>query len=614
MTGGKMTGAELRKKYIEFFVQKGHKEIPSGGLVPEHDPTALFINSGMHPLVPYLLGQPHPLGKRLTSVQKCVRTDDINEVGDATHLTFFEMLGNWSLGDYFKKDAITWSFEFLTSPKWLGLNPAKIYVSVFAGDKDAPLDEESIKIWQEVFKTAGIKAKVGERIFTYPKEKNWWGPAGQTGPCGPDTEMFYDTGKEHHKEFGKPCHPNCQCGKFVEIWNDVFMQFEKKADGTFTELKQKNVDTGLGLEREVMILQGRTSVYQTELFSNIIAKIEEISGKLEAQSQYQRAVRIIADHLRAAVFIIADGVLPSNKEQGSILRRLVRRSIRFARQLGMEELFTNEIAQIVINDYQKAYPELEQNQKNILETLKKEEEKFAKTLDNGLKEWQKMIVNNPKEISGEQAFYLYESFGFPIEIIQELAGEKQILVDVNSFQEEFTKHQQKSREGAKQKFSGGLVDHSEETTKLHTATHLLQAALRQVLGEEVQQAGSNITAERLRFDFNYSGKIEPEQLKKVESLVNEKIKDNLKVEMKITLYQEAIKEGALGFFGHKYPEKVKVYTIGKSDKEFFSKEICGGPHVDFTGSLGSFKIIKAEKIAASVQRIYAVAADKQDSA
>lgn len=379
-----MTAEELRKKYIQFFVEKEHKEIPSSGLVPEHDPTALFINSGMHPLVPYLLGQPHPLGKRLTSVQKCVRTDDINEVGDATHLTFFEMLGNWSLGDYFKKDAITWSFEFLTSSKWLGLDPKKIYVSVFSGDKDAPLDEESIEIWTEVFGKAGIKAKVGERIFPYPKEKNWWGPAGQTGPCGPDSEMFFDTGKPHDNSFGKKCHPNCECGKYVEIWNDVFMEYDKRRktqdvrlktndnkgeEFYFEKLAQKNVDTGLGLEREAMILQGKQSVFETELFVNTIAKIEEISGKFHTEEAYRRAIRIIADHIRTATFIINDGVIPANKEQGSILRRLIRRAIRFARLLGVEELFTSQIAKVIISDYQNVYPELKQNEEKITQIL-----------------------------------------------------------------------------------------------------------------------------------------------------------------------------------------------------------------------------------------------------
>ncbi|MBI3384576.1 alanine--tRNA ligase [Candidatus Gottesmanbacteria bacterium] len=597
-----MTADELRKKYLQFFVEKGHQEISSANLVPENDPTALFINSGMHPLVPYLLGQPHPLGKRLTSIQKCIRTADIEEVGDSVHLTFFEMLGNWSLGDYFKKEAINWSFEFLTNPKWLGLDPQKIYVSVFEGDPEmgVVLDEESIAIWQEVFKKVGIKAQVGERIFAYPKEKNWWGPAGQTGPSGPDTEMFYDTGKSHNLRFGKKCHPNCECGKFVEIWNDVFMEFNKTPQGKFIPLPQKNVDTGLGLERELMILQGKESIYETELFQNIIFKIEEISGKLHAQSQYQRAIRIIADHLRSAAFIIADGVLPSNKEQGSVLRRLIRRSLRFGRQLGILELFCGEVAKVVIADYQKVYPELESYKEKIVEVLIEEENKFAKTIDIGLREWEKLVSKKSKNISGKESFYLYETFGFPLEIIEELAKEKKIKIDVNEFQEEYNKHQQASRQGAAKRFSGGLADHSEATTKLHTATHLLQQSLRLVLGTHVHQAGSNITAERLRFDFTQDRKLTEEEIKKVEALVNEKIKENLAVSFAVKTLAEAKKEGALAFFGEKYQDKVKIYTIGS-----FSKEVCGGPHVDFTGHLGSFKIKKEEAAASGVRRIYA---------
>lgn len=604
-----MTGKELRKKYLEFFKAKNHAVLPAANLVPENDPTALFINSGMHPLVPYLLGQPHPLGNRLTSVQKCVRTDDINEVGDSTHLTFFEMLGNWSLGDYFKKEAINWSFEFLTDQKWLGLNPQKIYVSVFAGDDTLPLDEESIAVWMEVFQKAGITAELGDinkgiegnsRIFPYDKKKNWWGPAGQTGPCGPDTEMFYDTGRPHLEKFGKVCHPNCECGRFVEIWNDVFMQFNKKADGLLQPLKQKNVDTGLGLEREVMILNGKESVFDTELFANIIHRIEIISGKLYAEQHYKRPIRIIADHLRAAVFIMADGVSPSNKEQGSILRRLIRRAIRFSRQLGIEELFIQEIAQIIINDYQEAYPELAKNQAIILSNLKSEEEKFAKTISVGLREFEKLIAQHASEISGEQAFYLYETFGFPLEITQELAQEKNIKVDINSFQEEFNKHQSASRSGAQKKFSGGLADHSEQTTRLHTATHLLQQALRDVLGEHVHQVGSNITAQRLRFDFTYEKKMTTEEISQVEEIVNEKIRENLPVSFKVTTLKKALAEGALAFFGERYAEKVKVYSVGE-----YSKEVCGGPHVDFTSTLGNFKIKKEEAAGAGKRRVYA---------
>ena len=602
----------MRKKYIQFFVSKKHKEIPSARLVPDNDPTALFINSGMHPLVPYLLGQPHPLGTRLTSVQKCVRTDDINEVGDTTHLTFFEMLGNWSLGDYFKKEAIQWSFEFLTEKKWLNLDPNKLYVSVFSGDEKVGLglDEESVSAWKEVFSGAGIKADLGDyqkgvigksRIFPYSREKNWWGPAGQTGPCGPDSEMFYDTGKVHDKAFGEICHPNCSCGKYVEIWNDVFMQFNKKQDGSYVLLSQKNVDTGLGLERETMILQNKDSVFDTELFVDIVGKIEEISGKKYFQTEFKRPIRVIADHLRTATFIIADGVYPSNKEQGYILRRLIRRAVRFARQLGVMESFTPEIAKVIVNQYQEAYPELLKNQDNILKILSDEEVKFGRTVDKGLKEWHKMVEKGMTEISGTDAFYLYETFGFPLEIIEELAQEKKIKVDANGFQEAFNEHQKQSREGAKQKFSGGLADHSDETTKLHTATHLLQQALRTVLGSSVHQSGSNITALRLRFDFSYDKKMTPSEITKIEAIVNEQIKKNLKVACSNEKLEKALREGALAFFGEKYPETVKVYSIGD-----FSKEVCGGPHVDFTGSMGRFKINKEEAAGSGIRRIYAV--------
>lgn len=596
-----MTGKELREKYLKFFASKKHQIIPPANIVPENDPTALFINSGMHPLVPYLLGQPHPLGKRLTSAQKCVRTDDINEVGDTVHLTFFEMLGNWSLGDYFKKEAINWSFEFLTDKKWLGLDPQRLYVSVFAGDETLPLDKESIAIWKEVFANAGITAEVGDRIFPYDKKKNWWGPAGKTGPCGPDTEMFYDTGKKHGEKFGKACHPNCECGRFVEIWNDVFMQFNKKADGTLEPLRQKNVDTGLGLEREVMILDNKESVFDTEVFANVIHQIEIISGKLYAEQNYKRPIRIVADHLRAAVFIMADGVLPSNKEQGSILRRLIRRAIRFSRQLGIEEMFMAEAARVVINDMGQAYPELVKNQETILNSLTTEEEKFAKTISVGLKEFEKLISKNIKELTGEQAFYLYETFGFPLEITEELAYEKNIKVDVNGFQEEFNKHQSESRSGAEKKFSGGLADHSEQTTRLHTATHLLQQALRDVLGDHVHQAGSNITAERLRFDFTHDKKLTAEEIARIEAVVNQKIKENLPVSFKITSLKEALAQGALAFFGERYAEKVKVYSLGN-----YSTEVCGGPHVDFTSTLGNFKIKKEEAAGAGKRRIYAI--------
>lgn len=599
-----MTHTDLRRKFIEFFTSppRNHKEIPSSSLVPENDPTVLFITAGMHPLVPYLMGEPHPLGKRLVDIQKSMRTDDIEEVGDLSHFTFFEMLGNWSLGDYFKKETIEWSFEFLTDKKWLGLDPSKIYVSVFKGDKDAPLDSESVSIWREVFKKSGINADVGNRIFPYPKAKNWWGPAGQTGPCGPDTEMFYDTGLPTHdkKIHGEKCHINCNCGRYLEIWNDVFMQYNKKADGTFEELKQQNVDTGMGMERVTAILEwlsGKIPTpdpFQTELFREIIFEIEKLSNK--TYKDFPKNLRIIADHIRAATFIIGDGVSPSNKERGYVLRKLIRRVIRHGHILGININFLVTLSKKVISEYKNFYPELEKNGELILQILDTEEIKFRKTLNLGLKEIEKYNT-----LDGKIAFDMYQSFGFPLELTIEIAKEKKQTVDKKSFEKEFQKHQELSRTATKGVFKGGLQDHAEETTKLHTATHLLQQALRTVLGDHVRQRGSHITAERLRFDFSHPAKMTDAEIKNVEDLVNEKIKENLAVSMKIVGITEAIKEGALTVPGSQYPEKVKVYTISG-----FSKEVCGGPHVDFTGSLGKFKIIKEEALAANTRRIYAV--------
>lgn len=587
-----MTAKELRKKYLNFFVKKGHKIIPSAPLVPEHDPTVLFTTAGMHPLVPYLLGEAHPLGKRLCSVQKCLRTDDIESVGDTYHHTFFEMLGNWSLGDYWKKEAIEWSYEFLTSE--LSLDPGRLYISCFSGDSDAPKDEESAKIWQEV----GI---VAEKIYFYGKKENWWGPAGKTGPCGPDTEMFYDV-------TGRPCspscHPNDNCGRFFEIWNDVFMQYNKKPDGTFEPLIQKNVDTGMGVERTVAVLSGLDDNYETELFTPIIHIIEVISGK-KYEGDFKKNFRIVADHLKAAAFLIADGVEPSNVERGYILRRLIRRAIRYGRLLKINTQFTSPIAERVIETYGDVYPELAENRKKINEVLLTEEEKFKRTLDQGLKEFDKFVSENAyidtKLVPGDRAFYLYESFGFPPELTCELARERGYKVDVEGFDRALIKHQELSRKGAQEKFAGGLADHSEEVTKLHTTTHLLHQALRTVLGEHVCQSGSNITSERLRFDFSHPQKLTDDEIKKVEDLVNQKIKENLLVSMEIVEPEAAKKIGALGFFEEKYGEKVKVYLIGD-----FSKEVCGGPHVNFTRQLGRFKIIKEEAASSGVRRIYAV--------
>jgi len=603
----------VKQKFIEFFTThpRNHREIPSSPLVPENDPTVLFITAGMHPLVPYLLGEPHPLGKRLVDVQKSMRTDDIEEVGDLSHFTFFEMLGNWSLGDYFKKEAIFWSFEFLTGKKWLGLDPKRIYVSVFEGDGNAPMDNESTLYWKDAFAAAGITAELGHpkqgvignaRIFPYPKTKNWWGPAGQTGPCGPDSEMFYDTGLQVHdtKVHGPICHINCNCGRYLEVWNDVFMQYNKKTDGAFEKLAQQNVDTGMGHERVTAILEwleGKVSEpdpFQTGLFKNIISSLESLSGK-KYDGMYKRYMRIVADHVRSASFVISDGVMPGNKERGYILRRLIRRAVRFGRLLGINGLFMKTLSEIVIKDYQTDYMELNKNSKVITDTIGMEEKKFGNTLGRGLKELDKYQV-----LTGKIAFDLYQSFGFPWEMTAEIARERTQKIEKKLFEEEFKKHQELSRTAAKGTFKGGLQDQSEKTTKLHTATHLLQQTLRVVLGKHVRQKGSHITAERLRFDFSHPRKLTDEEIDKVEQIINEKIKDNLPITTEILTLDEALVKGALTVPEARYPEKVKVYSVDN-----FSKEVCGGPHVGFTGKLGTFKIIKEEAAGNQIRRIYA---------
>lgn len=596
------TANELRAMYLNFFSGHGHAVIPSASIIPENDPTVLFTTAGMHPLVPYLLGQPHPAGKRLTDVQKCVRTVDIDEVGDASHLTFFEMLGNWSLGDYFKKEAIEWSWAFLTSPDYLGLPPERLAFSVFAGDENAPRDEESFQLWRAV----GVPA---ERIFFLPKANNWWGPAGQTGPCGPDTEMFVITDKA---PCGPDCSPACDCGRYLEIWNDVFMQYNKQADGTFVPLSHPNVDTGMGLERTLCVLTGKQSVYETELFTGILAKIAELTGKAYDQdAQTRRAFRIIADHIRTSTFMIGDqrGITPSNVDQGYILRRLIRRAVRYGIQLGAPDGFTAEIAKLVVAMYREVYPELGQNAAQISEQLVLEEQRFARTLRQGEREFEKILQSIekyglPKIIDGKRAFKLYDTYGFPIEMTVELAAEHGLPVDVdgeNGFDARFREHQQKSQAGAEQRFKGGLADNGAQTTRLHTATHLLHAALRQVLGNEVAQKGSNITSERLRFDFSFGRKMTPEEIGEVQRLVNEVITRDVPITCAEMSVDEAKEAGSIGLFESKYGEQVKVYTMGD-----FSKEICGGPHATHTGELGSFKIQKEESSSAGVRRIKAV--------
>lgn len=583
-----MKAKELRKKFFDFFKEKEHTLISSASLIPEHDPTVLFTTAGMHPLVPYLMGQKHPGGKRIVNVQKCIRTDDIDEVGDPSHLTFFEMLGNWSLGDYWKKEAIEWSYEFLTSKKWLGLDKEKISVTVFAGDEDAPKDEESAEIW----KSLGIPE---DKIYFLPKKDNWWGPAGATGPCGPDTEMFFDTGAE---KCSKDCIPGCGCGKYFEIWNDVFMQYNKTEKGTYEPLSQKNVDTGMGVERTIAMLQDKKNVFDIELFKPLIEKIEKHSV-----DKSQGSARMIADHIKAATFILAENIPPSNLDQGYILRRLVRKSIRHFRLLGIEkENFTVELAKEVIHIYKDVYPELKKNKDFITDELKKEEEKFKRTLETGLREFNKLAKKEKKKISGKEAFLLFQSYGFPIEMTRDLAKEKVISVDEKDFHKEFKKHQDLSRVGAEKRFKGGLADSTDQSKKLHTATHLLNEALRKVLKkEDIIQKGSNITPERLRFDFNFDRKLTKEELKKVEDLVNEVIKKELPVNKQEITYEEAKKQKIQGVFEDKYEEKVSVYSVGD-----FSKELCGGPHVENTKELGHFKIKKEESSAAGIRRIKAV--------
>jgi alanyl-tRNA synthetase len=587
-----MTANELRRKYIEFFRERGHGEIRSAPLVPENDPTVLFTTAGMHPLVPFLLGAKHPAGRRLVDVQKCVRTGDIDEVGDAVHLTFFEMLGNWSLGDYFKQEAITWSYEFLTGAPWLNLPLERLAVSVFAGDADAPFDQEAFDLWRGL----GIAEA---RIARLPKKDNWWGPAGQTGPCGPDTEMFYWTGTE-----AAPAGFDASDRRWVEIWNDVFMQYNKQADGSFVPLAQKNVDTGMGVERVTAILQGKASCYETELFAGLFAAIGEITGVAEPHTQ--RSGRIVAEHLRAAVFLMGDGVRPGNVDQAYVLRRLIRRAIREARKLGVTDLFTARLATVVIEQYSSVYGELATHGATIVQEIEAEERQFASTLERGIREFAKLVDGFPAEvekkvIGGRKAFYLYETYGFPIELTIEMAAERGFSVDQAGFDEAYRKHQEASRAGAERKFKGGLADQSDNTASLHTATHLLHQALRQVLGEHVKQAGSNITAERLRFDFTHADRVLPEQLAEVERIVNAHIERDLPVDCREVSYDEAAASGAIGLFAERYGERVKVYTIGD-----FSKEICGGPHAPRSGCLGHFTISKEESSSRGVRRIKAV--------
>jgi alanyl-tRNA synthetase len=592
----KLTANELRQKYIDFFVSKGHVQISGASLIPENDPTVLFTTAGMHPLVPYILGAEHPAGKRLVDYQKCIRTGDIDAVGDPHHLTFFERLGNWSLGDYFKKEAIHFSFEFLT--KVLGIDVEKLSVTVFEGDDEVPRDTEAADTW----KGLGISE---DHIYFMPREDNWWGPAGETGPCGPDSEMFIDTGRP---ACGPDCKPGCKCGKYFEIWNDVFMGYKKNADGSYVPMERKCVDTGMGIERTIAILQGKKSVYETEVFQPIIEGVKRLSGVTYGEDDDKdMSIRIISDHVRTSVFILGDqkGVAPSNVGQGYILRRLIRRAVRHGRKLGIDGKFLGELAVIVLELYGAPYPELIEHKSFILDELAAEEAKFSETLQKGEREFEKMLPNlmkgSSRVINGRIAFKLYDTYGFPIELTKELAAEHGFTVDEAGFDAAFQKHQETSRAGAEQQFKGGLADHSELTTALHTATHMLHQALRTVLGDHVGQKGSNITTERLRFDFTHPQPMTPEEIQRVEDIVNEQIKRDLPVTCETMSLEEAKKRGAIAFFDSKYGEQVKVYTIGD-----FSKEVCGGPHVTHTGDMGHFHILKEQSSSAGVRRIKAV--------
>ena len=585
----KLTSKELRNFYLDFFKKHNHKIIPSASIVPENDPTVLFTTAGMHPLVPYLLGENHPEGKRLCDVQKCIRTSDIDEVGDSSHLTFFEMLGNWSLGDYFKKDAIEMSYEFLTSPEYLNIPKEKLYFTCFAGDENTPKDEESYNIWRSL----GVSE---DHLFYLPKENNFWILGSGIGPCGPDTEMFYDTGKAKCCE---DCNPACDCGKYLEIWNDVFMEYYRDEKGNLTNLKQQNVDTGMGLERTLTVLNGYDSVYDIDIFENLKKKLEELSNK--SYTDNLKSFRIIMDHVRTATFILGDnhGIVPSNIGAGYVLRRLIRRAIRHLRKLDLYEDSLLKLSEIVINEYKEVYEELEINKKFIMDELEKEGIKFGKTLKDGERLFYKVIKHLEGDIiSGEDAFKLFDTFGFPLEMTEELAKENNLKVDIKGFEEKFREHQEKSRTIDAGSFKGGLADGSYESTKYHTLAHIMLASLQKMFGNDIIQKGCNITSERIRFDFNLDHKMTEEEKETLTKMVNTVINEGIPVTLEEMSYEDAKKSGAHGTFENKYGSIVKVYSIGD-----YSKEICGGPHVKNTNELGKFKIVKEESSSAGVRRI-----------
>lgn len=586
-----MDSRSLKAQYFQFFEARGHRRLPSAPLLPENDPTALFTSAGMQPLVPYLLGEPHPLGRRLVDVQACLRTNDIDEVGDVTHLTFFEMLGNWSLGDYFKAESLAWSHEFLTTV--LALPASRLSVTVFAGDSAAPRDDESAAVWRKL----GLPA---ERIYYLPKTDNWWGPVGRSGPCGPDSEIFFDTGRPDHPG----CRPGCACGRWFEIWNNVFLEYTRLTDGTLQGLAQRNVDTGMGVERTVAVLSGHDDVFEMDTLWTLVEQLQALSGKTYAETP--RPFRVIADHIRAASLAIADGALPSNVEAGYVVRRMVRRAVRYGRQLGLHGNFCGDLSGAVVTALGDSYPRLKEQQAALAEALDREETRFATTLERGLREYEKVAAEAHSQpggtgsISGELAFKLFETFGFPLPLTVELAREQGLAVDEAHFETLYAEHRELSRRGVERKFRGGLAERTQQATRLHTATHLLHAALRRVLGPHVQQRGSNITAERLRFDFAHPRRVSPDELRAVEDLVNAQIARDLRVTVEVMALDQALAQGALAFFGDRYGEQVKVYAI--SD---FSMEVCGGPHVDRTSELGRFHIAKEEAVGQGVRRIRA---------
>jgi alanyl-tRNA synthetase len=612
----------LRQAFIQFFSQRGHAVIPSASLIPEHDPSVLFTTAGMHPLVPYLLGEAHPLGARLANVQKCIRTQDIDEVGDQRHTTFFEMLGAWSLGDYFKESIIPWTFEFFTDV--LKFSPERLFVSVFQGDDAVPQDADAVALWQAEFRKAGIDATLapatvldvlsGHRIFQYGRDKNWWGPAGATGPCGPDTEVFYDTGRPHDPHFGPFCHPNCDCGRFVEIANDVFIEYNKTQESEFLPLSKKNVDIGWGLERMVAMVRGLASIFETDVFAPAIAHLAELSGRqYGSDPAVSRSMEVIADHVRAATFLLGDDhhVVPANVDQGYVLRRFIRRAIRHGRQLEVRSPFLQTIANVYVDTMGALYPELRRNRQRILDELSAEELLFARTIESGERHFWRLVsgrrAGSDCVITGDEAFHLYDTYGFPLEMTEELARENGFSVDRSGYHAAFARHQDLSRAGAEQRFAGGLADHADRTIRMHTATHLLHTALRRILGSHVQQKGSNITQERFRFDFSHNTKLSADELQRVEDLINEQVARALPVYYTEMQVDAALASGVIGNFEDRYGDLVKVYTIGD-----FSREICGGPHVANTRYVGRVKLVKEEASSKGIRRIKATVAEIPD--